>query len=196
MQETPDVPAVPVGQSVAAGAIVTAVMTAVLFGMGRVWWCSCGQLNPWSSDIWSLHNSQHVADPYVFTHMLHGVIFFFALRLALGADKLLIHFAAALSLEAAWEIAENTPMVINRYRESTVSLDYFGDSIINSIGDLWAMALGFWFARWAGWKISLGVFILFEVALLLTIRDSLLVNVIMLISPIDAIREWQMGGAP
>lgn len=178
------------------GAGVTAVMIGVLAAMGRVWWCKCGQLTPWSGEIWSEHNSQHLIDPYVFTHMLHGVVFYGVLRLILGADRPTLMFALAMLVEAAWEIAENTPMVINRYRESTISLDYFGDSIVNSTGDLWAMALGFAFTRVVDWKVSVGVFVAVEVALLLTIRDSLIVNVIMLVWPLDAIKEWQMAGAP
>ena len=183
-------------RSALIGAAVTAVMIGVLAAMGRVWWCTCGEVYLWSGEIWSQHNSQHLADPYVFTHMLHGLVFYGALRLAMGPARPVLMFAIAMVAEAAWEIAENTPMVINRYRESTISLDYFGDSIVNSTGDLWAMALGFWFTRAVDWKISVGVFIAVEVALLLTIRDSLLVNVIMLISPVDAIRDWQMAGAP
>lgn len=183
-------------QSVGIGAAITAVMIAVLAAMGRVWWCTCGELTPWSGEIWSQHNSQHLADPYVFTHMLHGVVFYGALRLVMGADRPTAMFVIAGLVEAAWEIAENTPMVIDRYRESTISLDYYGDSIINSAGDLWAMWLGFAFTRLVDWRVSVGAFIAVEVILLLTIRDSLLVNVIMLITPIDAIKEWQLAGAP
>ena len=132
----------------------------------------------------------------MFTHVLHGVVFYGLFRLALGEGEVLYGFAGSLVLETVWEIAENTPMVIDRYRESTISLDYFGDSVVNSMGDLWACVLGFWFARAAGWRISLGVFVAFEAALLLTIRDSLLLNVLMLLAPVDAIRDWQMAAAP
>lgn len=183
-------------RSLALGAGVTAVMVVVLRLMGRSWWCRCGQLAPWSGQIWSEHNSQHLVDPYVFTHMLHGVVFFAVLRLVLGADRLFPKFAVALVIEAAWEIAENTPMVIDRYRESTVSLGYQGDSIVNSMGDLWACALGFWFATRVSWKVSLATFVAVELALLLAIRDSLVVNVIMLVWPIEAIKQWQLAGAP
>lgn len=183
-------------RSLSIGAAVTVVMMVVLKAMGRVWWCQCGRLDPWSSDIWSLHNSQHLADPYLFSHVLHGVLFYGALRLVLGADRLVIRSTIAMILEAAWEIAENTPMVINRYREATISLDYFGDSVINSAGDLWACALGFWITRKLPWWGSVALFVAFEVLLLVWIRDSLIVNIIMLVAPIDGIREWQMAGAP
>lgn len=173
--------------------LITVVMVTVLWLMGRRMWCKCGGISPWSWDIYSQHNSQHLVDPYFFTHVLHGFLFFAALwpiRFRLTADARLL---IACLVEACWEVVENTPWVINRYRETTISLDYFGDSIANSVFDLLACLLGYWIASRLKWYSSLAVFVVVEVALLATIRDSLLLNIIMLVWPSDAILQWQSG---
>lgn len=178
---------------------VAAVAAGVLFAMGRVAWCACGSPVPWSWEIWSQHNSQHLLDPYAFTHVLHGVVFAGALFLVLGGprrDGSPLGIALAALLEAAWEVLENTPMVIDRYRENTASLDYFGDSVANSVADVGWCALGYVIARRVGWKASLAGFLAVEAVLLLAIRDSLLLNVLMLLWPLDAVRAWQLAGAP
>jgi hypothetical protein len=174
--------------------LVVAALTAMtLHFMGRIWWCSCGRLNPTSWDIWSLHNSQHLVDPYTFSHVLHGVIFFWSLLLI--PDRIVGHrrFLVAITIEACWELLENSPIIIDRYRDTTASLDYYGDSILNSFFDIIACGLGYWFARSFRWTWSVAAFATIEIVMLITIRDSLGLNVLMLLTPIDAIREWQMG---
>ncbi len=184
---------------------VTLGMVGVLWAMGRRAWCACGRAVPWSFDVWSSHNSQHLVDPYTLSHVLHGVVFFWALSAAWGAarggaaaaaarDRL--GFALGMVAEAAWEIAENTPAVIERYRETTASLDYYGDAVLNSVGDLWACAAGWWVARRIGWRASVALFVGVELLMIATIRDSLLLNVLMLAWPVDAIKAWQLAGAP
>jgi hypothetical protein len=168
------------------------VMAAVLHLMGRVWWCSCGQYNIWASDIWSKHNSQHVLDPYSFTHVLHGVMYYAILWPFRRWLPLSVRAYGAVVFAAGWEFLENSDMVIQRYRAATISLDYFGDSVINSMADVLCCAVGFTLTAripaWAGWLFFFGV----EAMLMLTIRDSLLINIIMLVMPLDSIKQWQM----
>lgn len=172
---------------------IAAVMAVVLFGMGRSLWCRCGQPVPWSFDIWSEHNSQHLFDPYSFTHFQHGLVFFALLWPLSSRAGLLVRFAIATLLEGAWEIFENTDRVIEHYRESTISLDYYGDSILNSVSDVLMCALGFLLSHRSPWWLVLGLFVGIEVTLVLTIRDSLLLNVLMLLAPLDAVKSWQSG---
>lgn len=149
---------------------------------------------PWSWTVLSKHNSQHVIDPYSFTHILHGILEFWLIGLVFTRLPMAWRFFVAILIESSWEVAENTDYVINRYREATISLDYFGDSIINSLADIVCCGLGFLIA----WKLrfwrSLALFIATEIVLIFTIRDSLLLNIVMLLCPVDAIRQWQMGG--
>ena len=172
-------------------AILLAVV--VLHFNGRVWWCQAGDLVPWSWDIWSRHNSQHIVDPYSFTHILHGVLEFWLIGLVFKKMPLAWRLVLAVMIEGSWEIIENSSFIINRYREETISLDYFGDSIINSIADILCCATGFVIAyRLRFWK-SVALFVLTEAILILTIRDSLIINLIMLIHPIEEIKLWQIG---
>lgn len=148
---------------------------------------------PWSWNIWSTHNSQHVIDPYSFTHVLHGVLEFWLIGLIFPRVPLAWRFFMAIFIESSWEVAENTSYVIQRYREETMSLDYFGDSIINSLADIVCCGLGFLIAyKLRFWK-SLVLFVATELILILTIRDSLIINIIMLIWPIEALKNWQVG---
>ena len=174
--------------------IVVAAATLALNLQGRVWWCSVGDYAPWSWDIWSKHNSQHVIDPYSFTHVLHGVLEFWLIGLVFGRFSLAWRFALAILIESSWEVAENSSYIINRYREETISLDYFGDSIINSWADIVCCGLGFVIAYKLRFWRSLILFLATEVILILTIRDSLVINIIMLIYPINVIKQWQIGG--
>ena len=176
----------------ASVAVLLATMIA-LAAMGRSPWCPKGDWLPWSWDIWSAHNSQHLLDPYTFSHVLHGVLFYGALRL-LGERWADVRLVLAVALEAAWEIVENTDRVIEHYRETTISLDYFGDALLNSGADVVAMGLGYLVAARVPWWASVLIFVATEVALALWIRDSLLLNVVMLVCPIEAIKAWQMGG--
>jgi len=171
--------------------ILTAVVLLLL--QGRVWWCQAGDMVPWSWNIWSTHNSQHIIDPYSFTHVLHGVLEFWLIGLVFPRVPLAWRFFMAIFIESSWEVAENTSYVIQRYREETMSLDYFGDSIINSLADIVCCGLGFFIAyKLRFWK-SLALFIATEVILILTIRDSLIINIIMLTWPIEALKNWQVG---
>ncbi|MDI1242050.1 MAG: DUF2585 family protein [bacterium] len=173
---------------------ITISMSLLLWWMGRIWWCKQGDWAIFVKEAWgSPHTSQHVIDPYVLTHVLHGVAF--CLIAALLFPKLAIgwRFVIAIAAEAGWELLENSTFIIEKYRANTASFDYFGDSIVNSIADVAACAAGFWIAAKLGaWK-SLAFFVLVEIILILSIRDSLLINIIMLIYPIDAIKLWQAG---
>jgi hypothetical protein len=176
------------------------LMIFLLWTQGRIWTCQWDSpLYLWSSDVWSRHNSQHLFDPYVFTHVLHGFLFLWILDLVV--HKILgkkVSFAWFLFLavfaEAAWEVLENSAWIIEKYRENTASLEYFGDSIINSFGDVLACAVGFVIAYNLKFRWSLLIFLVTEAILILTIRDSLLINILMLIYPLEAIRNWQMSG--
>jgi hypothetical protein len=147
----------------------------------------------WAGNVWSSDNSQHLLDPYSFTHMLHG--FAFCGLLAWVMPKLSWDWRLwlAILIEAAWEVLENSDFVINRYREATAALGYQGDTVINSLGDIVVCGLGFLLARQLGLRRSIVVFVLTEVVLLIWIRDSLLLNILMLIYPVDEVKAWQMG---
>lgn len=186
----------PIWLDAAMGLLLLLVTGLLEYSMGRTPTYKYGGVSLWSGDIWSNQNSQQVADPYTFTHVLHGLIFYAILQLV--AKKLLTStkFFIAFAAECAWEIFENTDLVVNHYRAVTISLDYFGDSIINSIFDVAAMAIGFLAAAKMRIAYSVALFFVVEAALLLTIRDTLILNIIMLIAPIDAIKNWQMQGMP
>ncbi len=166
-----------------------------LHNQGRIWWCKWDSpLYLWSGDAWGKHNSQHFLDPYSFTHILHGFLYCWFLTLIFGkriAFKWLL--LIAILVESAWEILENTDSVIERYRTATLALDYFGDSILNSFGDIVSCTAGFIIARKLGFRRSFVLFILIEIVLILWIHDSLLINIIQLIHPFDAIKTWQSG---
>ena len=180
-------------RTVAAAAGIVALGALTLHLMGRRLWCACGSPAPWSWDIWSAHNSQHLIDPYTFTHVLHGVLYYAGLRWLLGPGRVRARALLALSVEVAWEVVENTPAVIAAYRK-TMAAGYAGDSIANSLGDIAACMLGYLAAMSLPPLVSVLGFAAVEAALLLTIRDSLLLNVLMLLKPIGAIKAWQTGG--
>ena len=164
--------------------------------MGRLWWCKCGSWALWTSDTVSSHNSQHLVDPYSFSHFQHGLAFYLVLWLLLR-HRLDVAWrgVATVGLEALWEIFENTPFTIERYRAGTISLDYYGDSITNSLGDLASCALGYLFAATLPVWTSIAVYLTVEIGMLLTIRDSLLLNILMLVHPSEAIKSWQQGAS-
>ena len=171
--------------------VIAAVM--ILQFQGRVWWCQAGDYTLWSWNIWSTHNSQHIIDPYSFTHVLHGVLEFWLIGLVFRRMPLAWRLALAVFIESSWEVAENSAAVIERYRSATISLDYFGDSIINSVADIACCSLGFLIAYKLRFWRSLALFVITEILLIVYIRDSLIINIIMLLFPIEAIRSWQMG---
>ena len=175
---------------------VAAVLAAAAFTLrwqGRLWLCSCGRFRLWLGDAWSPETSQQLFDPYAFTHVLHGFAFAGLLALLLPRAGWRWRLALAVVAEAAWEVFENTAFVINRYRETTAALGYNGDTVVNSLGDVVACAAGFLIARRLGLLKSLLVFALTEAVLLLWIRDSLLLNIILLVHPSEQIKAWQAG---
>jgi len=139
-------------------------------------------------------HSQHLFDPYSITHVSHGLIFYGVLWLVARRMKMGWRFCIAIAIAAAWEILENSPFIINRYRNVTMSLEYLGDSVINALGDVASCGIGFVLARWMGWRWALALFVATEVLLLVLIKDNLTLNVIMLVWPLQAIKDWQMVG--
>ena len=174
---------------------IAITLVAVAFQLhyqGRLWLCSCGQFFLWVGEAWSSDTSQHLLDPYSFTHALHGFIFcwlvgWFVPRLSRAWQLWL-----AVTAEAVWEVVENSEFVIQRYREAG-ALGYYGDTVVNSLGDIVMCGFGFVLARYLGFGRSLALFVAVEVVLLLWIRDSLLLNVLMLIYPVEGIQQWQAG---
>jgi hypothetical protein len=186
---------VPLGKALPFILLMMAAQAGILYAMGRVPICTCGAVKLWHGLLDS-QNSQHVADWYSFSHVVHGILFYFLAWLFLPRSSVWLKLLIAVFLEAAWEIAENTPAIIERYRAATVSFDYVGDSIINSLGDTLAMIAGFLLAAILPAWASLGLLIALEVGLLFVIRDNMTLNVLMLVHPIDAIKQWQSGAAP
>jgi hypothetical protein len=175
--------------------VVVLVATAFqLRSQGRLWWRSCDYLCLWSGDAWGSDNSQGLFGSFTFTHVLHGFLFCGLLALILPRLSELWRLAIAVSLEALWEVLENGEFIIRRYREWTVAHGYHGDTILNSLGDILACGLGFVLALRLGFRRAVAVFVLTEAFLIVWIRDSLLLNILMLIFPIDAIKHWQQAG--
>ena len=180
-------------RAVAAAIAILLLTAAVLLAMGRPPICTCGTVELWVGSASSAKMSQMLADWYSISHLVHGFLFYGLLWLAARNWPVERRFLAALVIEAAWEIVENTPMVIDRYREATIALGYTGDSVLNSISDIAMMALGFLAAaRLPVWASVLLVLVL-ELVPLIIIRDNLTLNVWMLLAPNDALREWQAG---
>jgi len=167
--------------------------TAVLLrAEGRLWICACGKLLAWSGGICSANNSQHFLDPYSFTHLLHGVLFFWLIYWLAPKWHLTTQLLLATAFEAAWEVFENTNFIIERYRTATAALGYNGDTVVNSLGDILCCIAGFLIAQRLGLRRSLLLFAAFELILIVWIHDSLLLEILMLISPIKIIKAWQM----
>ncbi|MCA1590723.1 MAG: DUF2585 family protein [Acidobacteria bacterium] len=172
--------------------IAAAAMTASLVMLGRLWWCKYGDWRIYINEAWhSSHTSQHLFDPYTFTHILHGILFLWLASLLFGKLANGWKFFIAILAEAAWEVLENTSFIIEKYRENTAALDYYGDSIFNSIGDLVACSAGSLIAVKIGLWRSLIFFVVVEAILILWIRDSLLLNILMLVYPLAVIKQWQ-----
>ena len=180
---------------IAAGVVAVALLMAVaLLAEGRLFLCACGEFKFWAGDTCSSSNSQQLFDPYSFTHVLHGFLLFWLVVLLFRRLAPAWQLILALALEAAWEVFENTKFVIERYRAETAALGYQGDTVVNSFGDLACAFVGFVVAQRLGFRWSLVVFLLLELVLVLWIRDSLLLQLLMLIHPVEAIKSWQMCG--
>jgi hypothetical protein len=200
-----------------AWAACAALVALMIVGMkleGQPWRCACGTTKLWVGDVWTEHCSQHPLDPYSVTHFSHGLIFdwMFTGLVAVwsrrqgNAGGVLVKtsprgsgvgwkLCASVALAAGWEVLENSPFIINRFRESTMSLNYLGDSVTNSVFDVFCCIAGFWVARWIGlWKTA-AIFVVSEIALVILIRDSLVLSTFMLVWPVEWIKQWQLEAA-
>lgn len=177
-------------------AVIVAAAAAIELALGRLPLGPDGRFGWWEGNIWSSEQSQRFADPYSFSHVIHGMLFYAILRLILPRLPRAARLMLAVLLEAAWEIAENSPLIINRYRAVTIALGYEGDSVLNSMSDVLMMMAGFWLAASVRVRTSILIALAFEIGMLVLVRDNLTLNIVMLVHPIDAIRAWQMAGAP
>lgn len=177
-----------------AALIITVAAAAILLAMGRNPMCTCGTVELWVGGRDSPKTSQMLADWYSFSHVVHGLLFYAALWLVARRWPVEWRFAAALLVEASWEVVENTPWVIDRYRTATAALGYTGDSVINSLSDIVMMVAGFIAARRLPLWVSVALLVVLEIVPLFVIRDNLALNVWMLLWPDAAIRSWQAGG--
>jgi hypothetical protein len=175
------------------GVAMLIIAIVYLRWQGRIWWCAAGDLSPIALHVDS-HNSQHLFDVYSFSHIQHGLVFYGLMWLFRKRMPLGWRFIAAMAIEIGWEMMENSPFIINRYRTATISLGYTGDSIANSIGDAISCAVGFYLAAKMRWWWTLVVYVAIELTMIWLIRDSLGLNILMLVSPIEAVRKWQAGG--
>ena len=180
-----------VGACLLIGAALIALQGLVLLALGQPAICECGYVKLWHGVVSSPENSQQLTDWYTYSHVIHGIAFYLILWFAAPAMPVGLRFVLALGLETGWEILENTPFIINRYRQSALALGYFGDSVVNSVSDTLAAAFGFALARilpvWAIGALVLGT----ELYSAYMIRDNLLLNIIQLIYPSEVISSWQ-----
>jgi hypothetical protein len=170
--------------------IIALLTCALLFLMGRPPICTCGHIELWHGALDS-GNSQHIADWYSLSHVIHGFLFYAAARAVMRRQPMGPRLALAVLVECVWEILENSPVIIDRYRAATIALGYRGDSILNSMSDIGMMTIGFLFAARAPIWVTICMGIALELIALIVIRDNLTLNVLMLAWPIDALKSWQ-----
>lgn len=174
-----------------AFAVIVVLQIVIEYLMGRIWICSCGTVKLWEGGVNTSGNSQHLSDWYTPSHIIHGFLFYWFAWLVFRRRSVGFRLGVATVIEAGWEILENSPIIIDRYRTATMALNYYGDSILNSAMDTAWMALGFL----AAWRLPVWLTILialfFELLTAYVIRDNLTLNVIMLVWPVQAILDWQ-----
>ncbi len=175
---------------------IVAAQAIVLYAMGRHPICACGYVKLWEGDAFGPGNSQHLSDWYTPSHIIHGFIFYFFAWMIFRRASVAWRFAFAVFLEAAWEVVENTPWVIEYYRNNTVSLGYVGDSIINSVMDVVWMALGFLVAWRAPVAVTVVLALAMEALAAYVIRDNLALNILMFIHPFESVKAWQSAIGP
>ncbi|SKA30354.1 Protein of unknown function [Enhydrobacter aerosaccus] len=167
------------------------VQASVLYGMGRLWICACGTIRLWVGDIWSDEMSQQITDWYTFSHIVHGFLFYGLLHLVSARTPVLTRLAVAVGIEAAWEIAENTPWVIEAYRQQALARGYVGDSILNSLMDTVSMMTGFTLAYLLPWRVTVALALVMEIAVGWLVHDNLTLNILNFIHRFPAIEAWQ-----
>lgn len=172
---------------------LVALVVVLELAMGRSPVYRHGPVRLWSGDIKSDENSQQIADPYTFSHVIHGAAFYGLTRAVLGAEAPLLRAALTIAMESSWETYENTEQVIDRYCAETIALGYYGDTVLNSVFDVIACGLGFVLAWRLPTRVTVAWVVAIEIALAITIRDNLTLNILMLLHPIGAIKRWQMG---
>ena len=180
-------------RAAAAAILLVAATAGLLTLMGRPAICTCGSVDLWVGQVNSSRTSQMLSDWYSPSHIVHGFLFYAGLWLVARKWPVESRFLAALTIEVAWEVVENTPMIINRYREATAALGYTGDSVLNSLSDVAMMGLGFLLARRLPVWVSIAVVLVLELVPLLVIRDNLTLNVWMLLAPNETLKLWQTG---